>query len=367
MGAPPSLAAPQSTLQSSQSVNSTTHQAAASMTAGASAPNPYPTTPGETYDDNYDLVVSTKPGKTVTTKGTSTLTLGAATTFNGYPAFQYTAVLNYTKTNGATGTTTTNNYRNFVGNYFYQYGDTTNGTETLNGVTTTSSSTETYASPFILDILPEKNGNKVTEPYAYTVDSTTSSTSNGSTNTTTSTFTRNADGSSTDSESIQRGGNTYSYSYTINSDYSATVTNTQPGQPTSGTTTFSAPSGGIVTVTYTPLSGQPQTTSVPVWWGTTPLYSDELREIASNEPVPPRCKSKYDGQSSANLREFISGVDPVTGTVNSEVEDKFVVSGVGVVCNTETRTVTTYANRSTGSETAKTSYSLARGTQTYTP
>ena len=333
---------------------------------GGAPPNPYPTTPGATYQDNYELSTSSKPGKTVVSKGTVTLTIGAATTFNGYPAVDYHSVLNYTKTNGATGTTTTDTYRNFVGDYYYKYGDDESGSETLAGVTTTSSSTQTYGSPFILDILPEKNGNKATEPGAYTMSSSISSTGSGGTSSSTS-YSRNNDGSSSENKSIERNGNTYSYSVTINADFSASQTNTQPGQKTTGTTTFSAPSGGVVTVTYTPPGGQAQVTSVPVWWGSTPLLSDVFEEIASKEPVPPRCKSTYDGQSSANLREFISNVDPVAGTTDSEVIDRFVVAGTGVVCITATRTVTTYANRSTGSLVSTTTYGEAQGLQTYTP
>jgi hypothetical protein len=341
-----------------------THRATQSVAGSSQAPNPYPTTPGATYVDNYALVTSTTPGKTVKTTGTVTTTIGSATTFNGYAAVDYHSVLDYSKTNGDTGSTTTDSYRNFTGNGYYEYGDVVSGTSTQSGVTTTSGSTQTYGSPFILDILPEKNGNEATEPGAYTLDSSSSSSSGSST---TTTYSRNDDGSSSESESIQRNGNTYSYSDTINADFSASESNTQPGQPSTGTTTFSAPAGGVVTVTYTPPGGGPQTTQVPVWWGSTPLLSDVFEEIASKEPVPTRCKSAYDGQLSANLREFISSVDPVAGTTNQEVRDKFVVPGTGVVCVTETRTVTKYDNRTTGAEVEKTTYSGAQGLQTYTP
>ena len=67
------------------------------------------------------------------------------------------------------------------------------------------------------------------------------------------------------------------------------------------------------------------------------------------------------------LFQFCGWTSTVAGTTDSEVIDRFVVAGTGVVCITATRTVTTYANRSTGSLVSTTTYGEAQGLQTYTP
>jgi hypothetical protein len=155
-------------------------------------------------------------------------------------------------------------------------------------------------------------------------------------------------------------------SETINADYSATLNNGVPGQGDTGTTTFSAPSADYVNVVYTPTVGSPVSTTVPVWWGSTPLLSDTFKQIASAAPVPARCKSNYTGQSSVELRESLSYVDPIQGSTDVETTDRFVISGIGVVCANNTRLISYFNNRTNGELAGTTSISVLQGLATYT-
>jgi hypothetical protein len=356
--------------QSSPATQSLTHSVQPAKEA--LAPNPYPTGTGDVFNYNYLLVLSNSPGTTSQLYGTVVTTIGSSTTFNGNPVVDYNSVLNYNSRVGerVVGTTTTDDYDNFVGSgspsYLYYYGHKQSGNETDNGtVNVLSSNTQTYGAPFILDILPEAKTNKATEPGAYTLTASNSSTGNGGSSSS-ETYSRNNDGSSTTSESITLGGNTYSYSNTINSNFSASEANGVPGQPTSGSTTFSAPSGNVVTVVYTPTVGSPVTNEVPVWWGSNPLLSDQFKTVSVTEKVPAKCASGYTGDTSTHLREILSYVDPVGGSTDSETIDRWVVSGVGVACLANTRLVTYYDNRDTGSEIGSTSISVLQGLQSET-
>jgi hypothetical protein len=166
-----------------------------------------------------------------------------------------------------------------VGSYYYYYGNSITGSESSPKYSNTSTDAQTYPTPFILDILPESNGNHATEPGAYTLTATSTSTANGGTDVSES-YSRANSGASTTAETITLAGTPYSVSETINADYSATLNNGVPGQGDTGTTTFSAPSADYVNVVYTPTVGSPVSTTVPVWWGSTPLLSDTFKQIA---------------------------------------------------------------------------------------
>jgi hypothetical protein len=336
-------------------------------------PNPYPTTVGQQSTYAYSLTLSNSPGTTRVTTGSITTTLVGSTTFNGNPVLDNQSVFTYSvpqPPGTLTGTTTTDDYVNFTTANYFDYGHNISGSETAPTFTDTSSNTQTYTgSPFILDIFPEKNSNKATEPGAYSLTASFNSiqTSNGYVSNTSETYNRNNDGSSTTSETITLGGNPYTYSNTINNDYSASETNGLPGQSNTGSTTFSAPNAGSVTVVYTPLVGSPTTNTPPVWWGSTPLLSDQFKQIAAAIGVPARCHSSYTGTHSVELAETLSYVDPVNGYTDAETINRFIISGVGVACLTNTRLITYYDNRKTGNQIGTTSISVTQGLTSYTP
>ena len=365
LGVPAQGAASQQSL--ARSTQSTKHDV---------SPNPYPTGTGTTFDYSYTLVLSNSPGTTSQLFGTIAETIGSATTFNGNPVVDYNSVLNYASRVGArvNGTTTTDDYDNFTPSNFYYYGHKQSGSE-LDGssTTVTSNNTQTYGAPFILDILPEARGNNALEPLNYTLTASNSSSANGGTSSTES-YSQNADGSSTTSETFTSPTGTYPYSKTINPDASASETNGIPGQPTSGSTTFSAPSGGTITVVYTPTSGSPVTTHPTAWYAgfitnmnNSVLESDKFKQVASAQAVPARCNSIYSGTPSVHIREVLNYFDPVAGSTDSETIDRFVVSGAGVACLINTRLVSYYDNRTTGNPVGTTSVSVIEGLTSETP
>jgi hypothetical protein len=334
------------------------------------APNPYPTTQGTTWTYAYSLVLANSPGKVTNTTGTIATTLDAPTTFNGYSVLDYHSVFNYSvPSGGVSGTTITDDYQNFTSKYYYDYGHMLTGSEsgTTPAYSNTSSNTQTFnVSPFILDIFPESDSNKAAEPGAYTLTAKSTSSANGGTSVTED-YARNADGSSTTTETITLAGKSYPYDETINNDYSATQTNGLPGQSNTGSTTFSAPANDKVTVVYTPPSGPVVTTLVPVWWGTTALLSDEFKQVASAEAVPAKCKSSYTGQKSVHLTEALSYVEPVEGFTDNETIDHFVISGIGVVCITNTRLIEYYANTTSGMLAGTTTIAVNQGLTAFAP
>ena len=170
-------------------------------------PNPYPTTIGEQWKYNYTLVLANSPGTVQDTTGTIATTLQSQTTFNGNPVFDYHSVFNYSSgaDGGITGTTTTDNYEYFVGSYYYYYGNSITGSESSPKYSNTSTDAQTYPTPFILDILPESNGNHATEPGAYTLTATSTSTANGGTDVSES-YSRANSGASTTAETITLAG-----------------------------------------------------------------------------------------------------------------------------------------------------------------
>src|SRR5579871_2645922 len=188
------------TLSASQISHSATHL--------PPAPNPYPTTVGETWNYAYSLGEHATPGGASSVTGTILTTLTGSTTFNGNPVLDYNSVFNYSSASngGTTGTLTTDEYDNFVPNgaqtYFDYYGHNQSGNESdENGsVLITSSNTQTYTgSPFILDILPEKNTNVATEPGAYSLTASQATTVQGNPYSSVSvTYNRNNDGSYTE-------------------------------------------------------------------------------------------------------------------------------------------------------------------------
>lgn len=175
------------------------------------ATNPYPFAQGDVFNYAYtDTLETTTPGQPAVKSyinGTTTLTINGTQSFDGQNWTELTEVFDYTDTNSqkqttATGTLTTDYFRNFVQNGnvldYLQAGYTTLNQETdADGTTIDGTTTFTYASPYLIDIIPETKGAKWSEGIPDTESGKTVTTKSGSTETESYSFTRNADSSYT--------------------------------------------------------------------------------------------------------------------------------------------------------------------------
>jgi hypothetical protein len=344
--------------------------------AGAqpSITNPYPFTQGDVFNYVYaETDTTTTPGQPAVKSyvdSTVSETVGASMEFNGRQWTQCAEVSNYTDKNSAhqttaTGTLTTDYYRNFVQNGnvldYLMGGYTTSDQKTeSNGTTVAATTNFDYASPYLIDIIPEAKGSWK-EDIANTETGKTVTTTGSSTETVTFSFTRNSDQSYTREASFAfSGGGTYSETDTVAANGSAEDQNNFGAKnPTNGTTTWSAPakSGSkyFITVVYTPTSGSKTTTQVPDWYpGGGPikaLVSDAKKDVGTTK-VPKSCGKATAGQTAVELVETASYLDPEQATYITFTETTYVVSGEGRVCSTRKYTDDTYDNRQTGALTS---------------
>ena len=336
--------------------------------------NPYPFTQGDVFNYAYAETDTTmSPGQPAVKSyvdSTVSETVGASTEFNGQQWTEFAEVSNYTDKNSAhqttaTGTLTTDYYRNFVQNGnvldYLMGGYTTSDQKTESNGTTVAATTDLdYASPYLIDIIPETKGSWKLDT-ANTETGKTVTTTGSSTETVTFSFTRNADQSYSRQASFAfSGGGTYSETDTVAANGSAEDVNNFPAKnPTNGTTTWSAPakSGSkyLITVVYTPTSGSKTTTQVPDWYpGGGPvksLVSDTKKDVGSAK-VPKSCGKATAGQTAAELVETVSYLDPEQATYIAYTETTYVVSGEGRVCAVRKYTSDTYDNRQTGALTS---------------
>jgi hypothetical protein len=341
---------------------------------GAASPgaisNPYPFVQGDVFKYAYSQTDTTKSsGSTVVSyvEGTVVSTVGPMKSFDGHKLTDFGEVFTYTNsdsghTTTGTGKETTDRFRTFATGEkstldYESYGDKHSLTENdTDGDSESQTGTYTYGGPFWIDILPEtKNASWVEETANTQVDDTTRVTS-GVTDKETETFKEQTDGSyGRDYTSQKTGEGQYVETDTQNSDGSGSDVNNGKTNPTAGTTTFSAP-GKVdgkyaITVVYTPPTGQPTTTEVPDWFPghalLEKLTSDTKKDIGP-KAVPSTCGKTTAGQAAEMLAETYSFLDVVTGKYYLEDTDTYVVSGEGVACVIEKRTIDIYDNLATG-------------------
>jgi hypothetical protein len=345
-------------------------QSARDAQAGPPLTNPYPFAQGDVFNFDYAENISTTTGGQPAVKssvtGTDVLTINGTESFDGGKWTELTEVLNYTDLNGsgqttASGTETTDFYRNFVPDGkvldYLQAGLTTAGQESeSNGDTIATSTTYTYASPYLIDIVPETKGSW-NEDLANTQSGQTTTTTSAYTEVLNFTFTRNTDLSYT--RQLQ-------FAYTPGGDYTETDTLSAKGaaedqnnfptkNSTAGTTTWAVPAkvGGkyVIAVVYTPPSGKPTTTDVPDWYpggGAIKKLVTDTKKDTGTVKVPTQCGKAVAGQTATELVETDSYLDPEQGTYDTETQNTYVVSGEGRVCVVRSYVNDTYDNRVTG-------------------
>lgn len=365
-GGTPSL--PAST--GSQSLAARQNQSDRSDRSAPPVTNPYPFAQGDVFNFNYADSLVTTTGGTPTKSyvdGTDTLTINGSESFDGGTWTELTEVFAYTDYNSAkqstaTGTLTTDFYRNFVQNGdvldYLQAGYTTSNQESdANGTTIQGTTDYTYGTPYEIDAVPETKSSWK-EPLQNTETGQTITTpKSGSTETLTYSFTRNADLSYTrNAQFVYSPGGTYTETDTVAANGSAEDSNDFPSNnPTNGTTTWAAPAkvGGsyVITVVYTPTSGSKTTTNVPDWYpggGKVKSLASDVKKDSGTVKVPKTCGTAVAGQTAVELVETQAYLDPEQGTYDTDTETTYVVSGEGRVCVISKLVDDTYDNRVTG-------------------
>ncbi|HTZ53900.1 MAG TPA: hypothetical protein VMB20_02470 [Candidatus Acidoferrum sp.] len=204
---------------------------------------------------------------------------------------------------------------------------------TVNGASGFSESTETstddvgdqtittYATPLVYAISSPL-------PYSGTITNGPPSTVKGNlADGTTTNRTYNADGSYTETDTIEGG---YQNTITVNADFSGSyvINSASYGQLSF---TYTAPASGSVTITET--GPTPGTYTVPQWWTGSSLYSDTMVDKGTGG-LPSTCSPTPAVSSADDFRRTISIVDPVLGYTETETIDAYVSESptVGPAC-----------------------------------
>jgi hypothetical protein len=277
--------------------------------------------------------------------------------YNGVPAYQL-------RTTGATSTGNASldhtDYVNLVTSgghtqyqaYGYDYKDTI---DEGNGVVEHDSMKLTYATPFINDVLPQTASASWAEPVAVqeSVDDYYQ-TSTNSPNILSGTETRAADGSYTVS------GMVYDVPTTrlLRSNGSGYVI----AGPASGSTewSFGLPakqSGHEVIPATESYAGMSATNFVPDWYPGGNLPTSPLATAKSTDLGPikaPSACAKRAGTLATHLQSTSSALDPVAGTLTTDVLDTYVVAGVGTICSLDDVIEKVYDTENTGALTSTT-------------
>jgi len=280
-----------------------------------------------------------------------TATLSGPGTYNGHPAY----------TLRTTATTATGNasldyldYVNLVtsgghtsyAEYGYNYADQIHYGA---GVTEHDSTIVKYAAPYVYDRLPETSGSSWTEPIAEveTVNDY-DQTSVNNPNVLSGTLTRASDGS------YHGSGMNYDVPETrlLRSNGTGYIID----GPASGATEWSyglpetSGSKRVIPATES-YAGKSGTNLVPDWYPggnlpASPLATESMRDLGQQK-APSTC-GKRAGTLATHLESTFTQLDPIVGFTNKEVQDFYVVPGLGYICKLDSVVQNNYDTENTG-------------------
>jgi len=346
-------------------------------------PSPYPTTNGESWSWNYTADQASRPAGSpheVLTRTNGTI----AESYN-QGSEEYTNTLTYAQSvqNSKVvvfGTTTTNDFvaYNTCGSFtcFSLADEYVNGSfSNSNGGSGTTSSSLLYnvAGGKTWDELDpvtgqeEGKGTSWNDAVGFNYFAGSSTTDvHGNTTTTEGNNFRNPDGTyqSSSTETSIFGRIITSSAQTAGGEGDKTVT----GGNNPGTTDFGAPiqQNGNEVIPVTTGSG---TTYVPDWYPgggkPPPLWTDVGTDLGATT-VPNNCGADA-GDIAERLTERSTFLDVIAGTYSQATENRYVVTGNGVVCIVRTRLVDTYDNLVTGALTNQQRFYSLQSLTGYSP
>jgi hypothetical protein len=317
----------------------------------------YPLAAGDQFTYAYEQQSTTTTGSktqiTSSYKGTETATLSGLGSYNGLPAYQL-------RTTGTSGYASLDNidYVNldisggrtrYVEYGYYHTAKFNLGSSVYRYYNTKL----TYASPFIFDILPDTAGSGWPEPVGIdeTVNNYYTSSSNNP-NILSGSLIRAADGS------YRASGKQYDVPITriVKPDGSGSVVQ----GPASGAVEWAYALPQIVgskevipaTETY---ASKTHTNLVPDWYPgaaapRTPLAVETMHDLGK-VAAPSTCGARA-GTLAFHLESVFSQLDPVAGFTDSDVQDFYVVPGLGKICLIDHDTQTNHDTENTGGVTS---------------
>jgi hypothetical protein len=302
-----------------------------------------PATSGDTY--NYTgtwsqtFARSGQPDSTTSATLAEAVTVTPAPTFNSVSGLDDFHAVDVSTANLTTTTLTTDEYDGFSGTspiQFLTYGNASNDGEG-------NTSVSTFATPQVLDQLPESSGASWTNNGAVTIADTDASTE-------TSTQTYLANGIYNESitypaSSIYYASGAPPSTIVENADSSGTITLNIYGEAL--VVTNSAPSAGAITLNeyVNPPASSLDTTTIATWFSLPAAFYSESDSNAGTTPLPGSCKTGSSIPTTVNkLVQTISRLDTVFGYTDAEEIDSYVATGYGAVCSVMTDTLTQYYN-----------------------
>jgi len=346
-------------------------------------PSPYPTTNGESWSWNYTAAQASKPAGAPHELLTKTSGTIAESYSQGSKEYSNTLTYAQSVQNSKVvvfGTTTTNDFvaYNTCGSFtcFDLFEEDVSGSfSNSNGGSGSTSATQQYDvnGNKILDELDPVNGQEEGKGtswndavgFNYFASSSTTDV-HGNTTTTEGDNFRNPDGTysaSTNETSIFGQINTNS-AQTAGGEGDKTVT----GGNNPGTTDWGVPiqQNGNEVIPVTTSSG---TTFVPDWYPgggkPPPLWTDVTTDLGATT-VPNNCGADA-GDIAERLAERSTFLDVIAGTYTQATENRYVVTGNGVVCIVRTRLVDTYDNLVTGALTNQQRFYSLQSLTGYSP
>jgi hypothetical protein len=206
---------------------------------------------------------------------------------------------------------------------------------------TANTETRVYTTPYILDELPETNGANWTNSPA-------------------GTYTENEPDGNGITDTIAANG-TYNETQTLAGGYNLTIAENADGSGTYGGTflqaigiqafTFSAPSGGTVTVQAVFPSPSPPATPIPnvtvgtppAWYGSSPTLYHETDTVTTAVTFPLACNVNASiGTSGNRIARTITSTDTILGYVDNQIYTEYTVPATGAVACIVMTDVQTY-------------------------
>lgn len=325
------------------------------MPKPTATPVVYPFTPGDTFTYRYARTISTSKKGTKSFDGMVTATLSGLGTYDGMPA--YTLRTTGSTTNGS-ASLDYSDYINLVAaggatqyvEYGYNYKDVRDLTH---GVIEHDNTVLTYATPYEYDSLPETPGAGWTEPVAFkeTVNDYYHTPENNP-NILSGTLTQAQDGSYTASGEQ------------FNVPVTRLLVSSGTGELIEGPASapvewsFALPqssgSGEVIPATES-YDGQSATNLVPDWYPgggapASPLAIASMTDAGTTK-APTKCGTRA-GSVATHLTSTLVQLDPVAGFTLTDVQQFYVVPGVGYICKLDASVQTSYDNEVTGKVTS---------------
>jgi len=325
------------------------------MPKPSATPIVYPFAPGDTFTYQYARTMSVSNGPTKSYAAVVTATLSGLGTYNGFPA--YTLRTTGSTTNGS-ASLDDSDYINLVAvggaTQYLEYGYDYKEVRHMSAHVVEHDSTAlTYATPYEYDSLPETPGAGWPEPVAYSETlHDYDETPEGNPNIVSGTLTQAADGSYTAS------GKQYDVPVTrlLRSDGTGELIEGPPSAPVEWS--FALPqkskSGEVIPATES-YDGQMGTNLVPDWYPkggapSSPLAIASMTDTGTTK-APAKC-GKRAGSVARHLTSTLVQLDPVAGFTLTDVQQFYVVPGLGYICKLDASVQTNYDNEVTGKVTS---------------